>query len=282
MISAAALAAYEAKTGKPICQSFDMIGGTSVGAIIGAPLACGIPAENIVNFFNTEAPKIFTATLWHRINRLSSAALYDPAPLKDALVRLLGTRTLADCKVPFMATGVDMKSGRNVYFQSHGKGSEDDTEIVMGPESGVLLSDVILGSSAAPSYFPGHPLGPLLLWDGGSSGCNCPDMLLLTESLAMGVPMDQTSMLSLGAGCCDWKYSNRDLTDPSIATVLEATLEIVYSCGETNECWQARSLLNWGKGTYRRISPYIDNYGIDDASEATLAALAKAAALNPI
>lgn len=282
MIAATALAAREKGTGALSCSQFDMIGGTSVGFLIGSALACGIPAEGVVNFFNTEAPKIFQASLWRNLTRLTAAAKYDPTALKDALTRMLGTRTLADCKVPLMGTAVDMKSGRNTYFQSHTKSSEDDTEIVLGFDCGISLVDLALASSAAQSYFPGHAVGPYLFWDGGTTGCNAPDMLLLTEALELGNAMAKISMLSLGAGTTDWKYTNENLTNPSLPVVVEATIEAVYSCGETNAVWQARSLLQGAGGQHRRISPYLFNYAIDDASEMTLTELAKAASIDPI
>ena len=42
---AVALVELEKQAGKPLSQIFGFIGGTSVGAIIGAPLACGLSAR---------------------------------------------------------------------------------------------------------------------------------------------------------------------------------------------------------------------------------------------
>ena len=277
MIAATSLAEQEKRLGVPTFQTYGMIGGTSVGSIIGAPLACGIPAEVVVNFFNVEAPKIFKQRLWRNLTRLTAAAKYDSGPLIDALKRMLGARTLADCKTPFICPAIDMRSGLPVYFQSWGQSYRDETEIVLGPESDTLLVDAIAASSAAQSYFQGHPVGNLLCWDGGSSGFNAPDNLMLTE-LVENNPIESISMVSLGAGETNWKYADCDMVNPSITTVLEATLAIAYGTPEITAVWMARKKLG---DRYVRLNPFVADSAIDDASAENLAALEKSALVIP-
>lgn len=277
MIAATSLAEQEKRLGVPTFQTYGMIGGTSVGSIIGAPLACGIAADVVVNFFRTEAPTIFKSSLWRNLTRLTAAAKYDSKPLLDALTRMLGTRTLADCKTPFICPAIDMRSGLPVYFQSWGQSYRDETEIVLGPESGTLLVDAVAASSAAQSYFPGHPVGNLLCWDGGSSGFNAPDNLMLSE-LEEKNPLDSISMVSLGAGETNWKYDGVDMTNPPIATVLEATLAIAYGTPEITAVWMARKKLG---DRYVRLNPFVEDSSIDDASDSNLSMLAKSALVIP-
>lgn len=268
-----ALRALTARTGLPLYQAFDLIGGTSVGSINGALIASGVPIEQIADFFTKDAPKIFSANPWTAVARLWNSAKYSPVALEESLQELLGDKTLADCKTRFIATAVDMASGRNVYFQSYGTSYSTGEEIVIAPDSGIKLWQVCRASSAAQSYFPGYKWNDMVLWDGGSTGCNAPDMLLYTEASSL-VNHDSLKMLSIGAGKTNWKYNASSMINPGIATVLGATLDIAYACGETNEVWQCKSLL--GDRHTRLVAKLGAGYAIDDASPATLQAMANA------
>ena len=277
MLAATSLAEQEKRLGVPTYKTYGMIGGTSVGSIIGAPLACGIPSEVVVNFFRVSAPNIFKGSLWRDMFRLRAAAKYPPQPLQDALTQMLGSRTLADCKTNCIFPAVDMITGLPVYFQSYGKSLRNETEIIVGPDSKTLLVDVCLASSAAQSYFPGHKVGDLLCWDGGSSGFNAPDNLIISELEELN-PLESISMVSLGAGETNWKYADCDMTNPSIARVLEATLAIAYGTPEITACWMARKRLG---DRYVRLNPFVYDSAIDDASEDNLNALVSAAMVIP-
>ena len=50
----------EDKLGRPIAESFDLIAGTSTGAIIAAGLASGMPAAQMHDFYVRYGAKIFT------------------------------------------------------------------------------------------------------------------------------------------------------------------------------------------------------------------------------
>lgn len=278
---AVALAAVENRLGKPLCSVVGLVGGTSVGSIITGAIALGVPMARVNQFFDDDAPLIFHGgaialmRIWH-------SAKYDPEPLEHALQEMVGDATLADCKTRFVATAVDMNSGRNVYFQSYGVSSQDDTEIIIGPDSGVRIWEVMRSSSAAQTYFPGYRLslnipniGPLdlCLWDGGSTGCNAPDMLVYTEAQAFA-PENEIKMLSLGAGRMKWKFLGMDLVNPPIKDALAATLEIVYACGETNEVWQARTFL---RDRHLRLNADLGlGFAIDDSTPATFATMTEA------
>ena len=254
---------------------FDLIASTSVGAIVGGCYALCI--KDVTKFFTDSAPKIFSGAWWIPLPRLWSSAKYSPDALRNALLGVVGNATLADCKTMFIATGFEMTTGRTTYFQSYGKSSSDGDEIIIGPDSGTMMVDVMMASSAAQSYFPGHKIGNWLFWDGGSSGFNAPDMLALTEAEQF-VPTEQIEMLSLGNGNTPWPYAGSNMENPGIATVAEVTFDIAYSGPENAMVWLARHRIG---GRHQRINPNIPDYAIDDASPATLAAM-QAAALNTL
>ncbi|MDE2096174.1 MAG: patatin-like phospholipase family protein [Patescibacteria group bacterium] len=258
-----------------LSPKFDLVAGTSVGSIVAGCVAAGVHPQAIIEFFTDLAPKIFSGDWWIPIHRLWRASKYPPDGLRAALTQVLGTRTLADCAVPFIATAFEMKTGRRAYFQSYGNVAvdADDDEIVIGPKSGMPLVDAMMASSAAQSYFPGHAWGGYLFWDGGSTGFNAPDMLALREAqlLANG---GRIKMLSIGNGDTPWPYMNQDMTDPPIGSVLKATIGIAYSGPEEGMVWLAQQELG---PDYHRLNPVIADYAIDDAGVAVLADMQRAA-----
>ena len=258
---------------------FDLIAGTSVGSIVGGCRALGIDP---LPFFTKYAQDVFSGQWWVPVPRLWSAAKYSDAGLKTALQDVVGSATLADCKIPFIATAFEMKTGRLAYFQSYGSSSTTYNEIVIGPDSHMPMVDVMMSSSAAQSYFPGHVWGAYLFWDGGSTGLNAPDMLALTEARQLFGMAEPFKMLSLGNGKTPWPYAGKDMTNPSIATVLQATIDIAYSGPEDAMVWLAAQEL--GKQHYR-LDPAIADYAIDATDPGTLAAMQGAAracmAANP-
>lgn len=245
-----------------------LIAGTSVGSIVGGCKALDIDP---LPFFTKWAPTIFSNGRW-LMPRLWSSAKYSAEPLRIALTEVVGDKTLADCKIPFIAVGFEMKTGRVAYFQSYGQSSTNGDEIVIGPDSKMPMVDVMMASSAAQSYFPGHSWGAYLFWDGGSSGLNVPDMLTISEAQEIFNPGLQ--MLSIGNGKTPWPFAGKDMTNPGIATVAEATVSIAYSGPEDSQVWLARQTLG---ARYYRLDPAISDYAIDDASPDTLAAMQGAA-----
>lgn len=270
---AAILPYIEAASGKPLVHTFDLIAGTSVGSINGGCISANIPADTINSFFTKYAPKIFKRNPWQlAISRLFRSAKYDPAALEEALQTILGNRRLDDCEVPFIATAVDMHSGRNVFFQSYGTSYEDENEIVLAPDSGIYLWEVMRASSAAQSYFPGFLWRSYCFWDGGSTGSNAPDMLALSEATNLKIQVNACQMLSLGAGKQGWPYAAQNLVNPDLRHLMEATIHMVYSCPESNSVWQARQFLG---DRHLRINPDLKkDFAIDDASQGTLASIA--------
>ena len=243
---------------------WDLIGGTSVGAINGACLSIDLPAWSLMDFYKKRAPQIFRRSFWQMVSptRLWDCAKYPATELEAALRDVLGAAALSDCKIPFIATAIEMGTGRNVYFQSYGKSSEDQDEIIIGPDSGMKLWEVCRASSAAQTYFPAFQWGGMTFWDGGSSGNNAPDMLLFCEAADLGNP-GTIRMLSIGAGRVQWPFRANDMVNPSIVAALKATVQVAYGSVELNAIYQAKHLL--GIRHYRLNANLPADFAIDDA-----------------
>ena len=60
LYTAALLAALEKRSGEPIGRRFDLIAGTSVGAILASAVALEVPLREIVELFQQHGAKVFS------------------------------------------------------------------------------------------------------------------------------------------------------------------------------------------------------------------------------
>jgi hypothetical protein len=171
MIAIAALAELEVMTGKPAHQLFDMVAGTSTGAIIAAGIATGITANDLLTHIYREAlPNVFRSQpqgiqFWIRYVLNGLRYLYDLQPFADALSPLVKGITIGNLHdndtpqqqrpIVFMTTR-DLRANNTYYVVSKGPGR---AKFANWP-----LAGAVLASSAAPVYFP-PVLGNLI--DGG-------------------------------------------------------------------------------------------------------------------
>lgn len=192
LYSAAVLASFEEDEQVKIAEHFDLIAGTSTGALIALGLALGKTAKEIVDFYEQHGPKIFKRKpfdFWRRI----SSTRYDQAPLKDALIEVLGDNTtLADLKKRVIIPSFNLEEGEVYVFKTphHPRLKRDGK---------APLWKVALATTAAPTYFPASThLENTRLIDGGV-WANNPALIAVLEAKSMlGVPLEDIHVLSLG------------------------------------------------------------------------------------
>src|SRR5215472_3466918 len=73
-----------------LCDYFDLIGGTSTGAILAATLACGMSVAEVQDLYNTLGAKVFSSSGF-RLPLLSPK--FPSGPLQDLLNQKLGSDT---------------------------------------------------------------------------------------------------------------------------------------------------------------------------------------------
>jgi NTE family protein len=95
-----------------------MIVGTSVGSIVGALTASGVPAEEI--------EKMGAEVGWNKLTNLSrtgvvklllSEELLSTQKMEGYLQRRIGNRTFADLQIPFAAVAADLRTGEQIILR---------------------------------------------------------------------------------------------------------------------------------------------------------------------
>lgn len=200
LYSIAVLAAIERSLDHPgaagtrtsIGDRFDLIVGTSIGAILGCALSCGVPAARLVEVMKEHGPRIFPALRWKGLRKLLGGAPYSTAPLRAAIDACIGPgrsgRPLAGHDRALVVTAVDWTTSSLRLLGSKASGQ--------GDELGLTLMDALLASAAAPLHFPAHEAGGCRFVDGGLAA-NAPDVQALRVA-ALRWPAADIRMLSIG------------------------------------------------------------------------------------
>lgn len=179
----------EEHMGKPIHELFDLILGTSVGAILGGVVSSGkLPAKDFHKQMLEDLPKIFHKRLRWPIFQPK----YARKNVEKSITSKIGDILMSDCLTKFMCTSINYVDGKPHFFKSW---EEKDGQM--------KLSQALLRSSAAPLYF-----GKIIdkanssVWiDGGCGGLNDPAMQGYIEALRQDwLPNEKVHLLSIGCG----------------------------------------------------------------------------------
>lgn len=223
----------EEKLGRPIAESFDLIAGTSTGAIVAAGLAAGMSAKELRDFYQYQGPNIFTPRpkyvskgwlkfvyplanyFFHKRtgNHLDSAfrSRFCPHALEDSFQEGFKNRTLGDItESRLIVPTVNLSKGEPHVFRSRHlpKGVYDQD---------VKIADVLIAATAAPTYFPHKQIKGEMHIDGGVWATD-PSMLAVAEAIRIRNFMDcqicdqsidtkDIHLLSIGTGRADYSLA---------------------------------------------------------------------------
>jgi len=166
LISAHSIKAFEDLSGIRVIKHFDIIAGASTGALQTALLVCGYSGNDIVYIFQEEVPKIFDKEFL-RFGIFRSK--YSNAYIQDAVKSYTKGVKLGDLSTTIIIPTYNATQNKTKLFKSC-----DDKD------KNFLLSDVVLASAAAPTYFDAHKIGNEYYEDGGL-GYNNPSDLVLKQ-----------------------------------------------------------------------------------------------------
>jgi hypothetical protein len=201
--------------GKPtlLCDWFDLIGGTSTGAIIAGALALGYRAADVRKFYEHLGPRVFRRSFW-RIQGLFSK--FDSRNLMVELEKIAGSRTLEtdDLSTGFCIVAKRLDTGSSWVIANNRKAKYWETPAdrsFLGNRY-YSLNALIRASAAAPYFFDpelieivsGEPPG--LFIDGALTPHNNPALQLFLYAalpqygLAWPLGSDNLTIVSVGTG----------------------------------------------------------------------------------
>ena len=192
----------------PLCDRFDLIGGTSTGAILAAGLSLGLKAEQLRDFYLNFGKGIFSKVFfpirfWHS---------YPSEPLEGHLKEVFGENTTlgsSKLRTQILIVSKNATLGTTWFFTNNRQGKYFNTN------AAIPLWQIVRASSAAPTFFPPQKikvpddLGQVHNYefiDGGVSSYNNPSLQLFLEATdpqyKFGWPtgIDKIVLLSLGTG----------------------------------------------------------------------------------
>ncbi|AIK96741.1 patatin-like phospholipase family protein [Candidatus Odyssella acanthamoebae] len=273
----------EKKTGKPICELFDYIGGTSTGALLTLGLTVPHEKEGRVPrytvkslgslFTGEERFEVFSTSL---MNKLKSAgkylgSLYSAYKYETLLSKKVGNFYLNDALTNILITATEFKTKHMSVFCKEGK---DIGNKILGGE--ILMREVMRATSAAPTYFQAAGVteptederGYTVTYyvDGGIC-CNNPAQLVWNRlQKQFNATPDNVYLLSLGTGV----VSQEKLSVPGADACLPKWIPVLADYFMESNSWAVHKEMKYvlGKKNYKRVQPVleaaIDLAGVDE------------------
>jgi predicted acylesterase/phospholipase RssA len=239
LIPATILSAIETQTGKPIHELFDLIAGTSTGAILTLGLTkpdqygkVEHSARALRDIYERDAPSIFKgpASWWENLLRPK----YDSSGMRRVMRGNFGTYRLKDALCDILIPCYDIQYRSPHIFRSRWARRQTQYDFDM--------ADVASAASATPTMFepvriprPGSG-GVVSLVDGGVFANNPSGHALAEINTMIPDPTDQILLVSLGTGesmermerkyPTDWGYIRWSV--PMVELVSESISEGVH------------------------------------------------------
>lgn len=200
-----------------LCDYFDLIGGTSTGAIIATCLALGMKASDVKKMYLDLGGVIFAKRrTWFQW----LSAKFDAGALEDSLHNVLGNRTLGshDLRTGLCIVTKRADTGSTWPLINHPGGKYFDDN------KGILLRKAVRASAAAPTYFTPEVIDvgkgeQAAFVDGGVSMYNNPALLLFLVATLKGFPFrweaggDKLMVVSVGTGWSRTRVLPSQVTD---------------------------------------------------------------------
>lgn len=236
---------------------FDLIGGTSTGAIIATLLALGKSVDEITKMYMVLGGKIFKEKRdwWNPLETLKwLKANYDYRGLQKELENAVGGAdiTLGSDTLKTGLCIVAKRADTNSIWPmiNHPRGKFYDTEL--GRNKDLPLAKVVRASTAAPTYFapqmmdvtPGQNAAFI---DGGLSMANNPALTMLMVATFKGFPFhwpmgeENILLVSVGTGYSQFKKHAGDIDDATLLTWAASIPDMLMQ----DASWQNRLILQW-------------------------------------
>lgn len=267
---------------------FDLIAGTSTGAILTSLYLCPefigstkskYTAKEILDLYVNHGQDIFEKKLWYRFK--NGFGLVGPQYLPDYLEKLLedylGETRMEDLVKPCLIPAYDITSGDAWFF--------NQMNAYRDVSYNFLVREIVRGSTAAPTYFPVAKIsdsirGEMALIDGGMFANN-PALCAYIEACKFpSHPTEENIMIiSLGTGSKEISYNYEKAHNWGIMQWAIPVLDIYGSAASQTVHHKLQMLYqsNDLKDQYLRIEPELKvnhvTHQMDNVSEENIKAL---------
>lgn len=252
-LPAAVLVELERRTGRRCCELFDLIAGTSIGGILAALLASGMPATEAIQFFTVDGPQIFRRRWWRYFG------LFGPRYSGQPIERVLQSRFEGlEPQTRVLIPAFDLVS-QAPYFFKFAPHVSTCTELWQAARA----------TSSAQIYFPAFkvflPDGQHVFWDGGNVANN-PALCAYADAVKYW-SQHEVLMLSLGCGALPATKDASKAASMVNAGVVRnglATVQTLFEADSEEVDYQMEQLLG---ENYLRFQPVLAQpLPLDDAS----------------
>lgn len=212
ILSIQLLKTLEKIAGVPAYNLFDMVAGTSTGAIIAALIAAGNSASQIEQRYNAMADEVFSPLFLG--NRFFNPPRYTKKAFRRFAAEIFRDMTLRDAaamhNTDLLITAKDMAAGEETFFTAFQLAENQ----FAGTYADVLLRAALEASMSAPTYFA--PLERFV--DGGTTTYNNPSSAAIIEALNYsgnpGYQYGKITVISLGTGILPQFINLPDIKNP--------------------------------------------------------------------
>lgn len=261
LMELAFLEKLEQATGLKTAQLFHMVGGTSAGGKIAALLSVIDPVTGEARYSASQLKHIFLK----KYDDMFSLKLktmfgffgekYKTTPIKKMIESLIGDQSYGETVIPTFAIAYDLTAMSDdclKVFSSH-----EDTHI--------LMKDVILATTAAPTYFKSHKIEGREYADGGLI-LNNPAIIAINQAHRLFPHATNYVVVSLGTGVFPDVRHRASLRHRSILT-LASEVPSMFLRGQNNA---AREVLQFRENIvpFRFTAPIRgETIDLDDVSQ---------------
>ena len=252
----------------PLGKYFDLIAGTSTGAIIAGLLAKGKTAKRVKEIYEKDMAFIFADEMKNsKLNIWSSK--YKKTNLEAKAKEYFGETTFArkDLVTNLLVTTVDITTAKPRFYKSDyfAKNSTRVDE---------LLADAIVASASAPTYFPlsKEMEYSSYLVDGGIVANN-PSLVALIDGIKLQKQeeYEKTVLLSVGTGrVCEMPYDVQKLEDTQLGWISnnKAIIELLMNSQSKLAEYQTEFLANELGVECKRLNPDLgQKVGLDEVAK---------------
>ena len=181
-------------------ETFDIVAGTSSGSIIASAIATQQSLQPVLDLFRNQSEEMYKkASNAIPFSEQIFASAYDSSSLAQVLEKQFENTTLGDIRKPLLIPATNITNGTPYIFKSN---YAEKFSINVG----VKLSDAILASCAAPSFFDPHKVDPYLLADGGVWANNPALVAIIEAQKEFGFKPENIEILTVGTGASNVTY----------------------------------------------------------------------------